>query len=541
MLGQDSSSDRENRVLNRAKTVSLMKRDSVETRIKSIVELSTRLESDPTLVACFLVASGDLDSLWDDFLVKNQAVLDALLDIGNPEEFSITLESEVRMLYISAVNVAERYRAPPINDHCRTPSANEHYAPSAVDSSNNDNDANGPNGSYKSNVNNRSSGSRLPEIPLPSFNGDILGWPVFRDRFIALVVCRSDLSNVERFYYLLGCLHGEALHAIRSITVSDRNYDLAWSTLVDRFDKPRQLAALIVDKLIATPSQSQESLEGLKEFLTVFSDNVSMLHSLDVPDLGEFLLFSLSMRCLPLTTRKGFESVNNQKFPSLNDIVSYVYNRVSLLETVNVTGGARHVSNHAKSKSSSLYHHADRKSKSTLMVSKANNLTTSKCLFCSGKHISPTCSDFNKLSLDDRYKTARDKRICFRCLDSKHWSAQCKVTKSCDKCTGRHHLLLHRDRDSSSQVSNGPGISLLSSSNQPTVLLGTALIHVQDHAGCMHPVRALIDSASQVSTITASCVERLGLRRLKWTVPLTGLSGVQVPSVTGVVNCLVSP
>jgi hypothetical protein len=70
-----------------------------------------------------------------------------------------------------------------------------------------------------------------------------------------------------------------------------------------------------------------------------------------------------------------------------------------------------------------------------------------------------------------------------------------------------------------------------------------ALVHVCDNLGCKHVVHALIDSASQVSTITTSCINRLGLKQLtikQWTVSLTGLSGVLVPSVSGVVNCIVN-
>lgn len=119
--------------------------------------------------------------------------------------------------------------------------------------------------------------SHLPEIPLPSFEGNLPEWPVFRDRFVAFVVNRPELSNIERFYYLLGCLKGEALNTIKNISVSDVTYNLAWSTLVERFDKPRQLAFNIVDKLLAAPVHTQESLEGLKSFLSLFSDNVSTL------------------------------------------------------------------------------------------------------------------------------------------------------------------------------------------------------------------------------------------------------------------------
>lgn len=35
--------------------------------------------------------------------------------------------------------------------------------------------------------------SRLPEIPLPQFDGDFRYWPTFRDRFVALVDTRAKL------------------------------------------------------------------------------------------------------------------------------------------------------------------------------------------------------------------------------------------------------------------------------------------------------------------------------------------------------------
>lgn len=68
--------------------------------------------------------------------------------------------------------------------------------------------------SHKTNQPNYISGLRLPEIPLPTYSGDLIGWPTFRDWFTVLVTRRSDLSNIECFHYLLGCLRGHALHAI---------------------------------------------------------------------------------------------------------------------------------------------------------------------------------------------------------------------------------------------------------------------------------------------------------------------------------------
>lgn len=90
--------------------------------------------------------------------------------------------------------------------------------------------------------------TRLPEIPLPSFHGDIYKWTSFRDRFISMVEQRASLSNIDKFFYLVGCCKGEALDSIRGILVSDANYRLAWATLEERFDKPRLVAFSLIDK-----------------------------------------------------------------------------------------------------------------------------------------------------------------------------------------------------------------------------------------------------------------------------------------------------
>lgn len=520
MPDTEEDSARQLRLLQRTKTVAIISRDTTVNRIQAIHELSKRVTSNPELRTEFLTAVGDLNSLWEKFVVDNQAVLYALLDLGLSAEFSSTKESQVRSLYIQAVAVAETLRPTQTCDDNVSHNGSIH--------------------SNRSNDNNCSGRPRLPEIPLPTFSGDLSDWPVFRDRFNARVIERNDLSNIDRFYYLLGCLKDEALHSIRNIVVSDATYDLAWTTLVERFDKPRQLASLIVDKLISIPAQSQESLDGLKDFLTVFSDQVSTLESLNIPDLGEFLLFSLSARCLPLSTRKGFEAINNNEFPTAADVVSYVKNRVSILEAVNFTSSSRRPLAQQERPKPSLRRHDEKRSKVTLHTSRLSNDPALKCLFCSKDHSSVQCPNFEGLSMDARYQTARDKKVCFRCLNSTHWSNRCKINKPCDKCSGRHHSLLHRDYQET-EKRTPPQVSMVSARDTSTVLLGTALLHVRDHAGCMQQVRALIDSGSQISVMSTSCVERLGLRRVKWTAPLTGVSGVAVSNVDGLVKCIIAP
>lgn len=72
--------------------------------------------------------------------------------------------------------------------------------------------------------------------------------------------------------------------------------------------------------------------------------------------------------------------------------------------------------------------------------------------------------------------------------------------------------------------------------SSPAVLLGTAVVFVRDSTGILQSVRALIDAGSQISAMTSSCSDRLGLRQSRWTASVIGLGGHCVPKVLGTVQ-----
>jgi len=122
------------------------------------------------------------------------------------------------------------------------------------------------------------------------------------------------------------------------------------------------------------------------------------------------------------------------------------------------------------------------------------------------------------------------------CFGEGHMSFKCPA--SCSICKRRHHALLYRDAIAKMPVSPA---ALLGRQEAPTVLLGTALVHVRDTVGSFRTVRALIDSASHISAITSDYCDRLSLRPSRWTVPVSGLSGQKVPDVQGFVQLVVQP
>lgn len=72
---------------------------------------------------------------------------------------------------------------------------------------------------------------RFPEILLSSFDGDFWYWPIFQDKFSSLIDSRTNLSTIDKFYYLIGYLEDVATDIICSISVSTGTNGLAWTTL----------------------------------------------------------------------------------------------------------------------------------------------------------------------------------------------------------------------------------------------------------------------------------------------------------------------
>lgn len=530
-MSEEREQERTARLVARAK----MKRTAVISQIRAIHSMALRVSTEPDLASEFLVNVADLDVLWNQFRTEDESVLDCLAASDLLSEYSPDMVSEVRLLINAAKNIAQKL----------IPSGAEAIDLSYIQK------RIGPTPKLADDL--VKSFSRLPEIPLPSFDGDFRHWPMFRDRFSALVDSRPNLPQIEKMYYLIGCLRGPAADAVRGIPISADNYDLIMSTLVDRFHRPRLVATSLVDKLLHAASMSQESLHELNEFLCLFSEGNSLLETLNIPDLGSFILFSIAFRCLPVSTRKLFESTISSDYPSISQLLEFVQSRVTILELV---GEPRKRNMPVAPVKSGRSSGPPRKGGdySKFSSSKPMSLVTSKvensCPCCSGGHVLTSCTRFKSWDVKERVQWTRDKHRCFNCFSDDHWSPKCKLKPACRDCTRRHNTLLHGPTDDE-RIQNEPttsgGTSLCASVprapiNQATsVMLGTALVHMRDRSGTWQTMRALVDSASQISAVTVACADRLGLKRSRWTAPISGLSGVSVVNVQGRVECTVQP
>lgn len=70
----------------------------------------------------------------------------------------------------------------------------------------------------------------------------------------------------------------------------------------------------LVYEMLNALVNGQETTSGLLYFLNIFSENIAMFQSLNILDLGSFLLFAISVRCLPPISRRLFEQNNTVEY-----------------------------------------------------------------------------------------------------------------------------------------------------------------------------------------------------------------------------------
>ncbi|GBO42723.1 hypothetical protein AVEN_211318-1 [Araneus ventricosus] len=113
---------------------------------------------------------------------------------------------------------------------------------------------------------------KLPTLSVPTFNGKIENWIMFKDMFVASVIENKSISNSMKLQYLKASCRDEALRVIQSISISDANFDIAWKFLEDRlscYEDVLKRSFLSSDPVLTgmRPSMRKRSKSFLKETL----------------------------------------------------------------------------------------------------------------------------------------------------------------------------------------------------------------------------------------------------------------------------------
>lgn len=351
---------------------------------------------------------------------------------------------------------------------------------------------------------------KLPTISLPKFDGSSENWLEFRDTFSSLIHENPDLPAVQKFHYLKASLTNLAEQIIKSITISDSNYEIAWNLICKRFNNRRSLIENHVRSLFNLENINKISAQSLRDLLDNTTKNIRALENLELTSekWGEiFLTHFLSEKLDNETSKKWQEYKLKFEVPSFEDFKKFIENRAQLLENTEIN-----------SKMSSKQVLKYKQSTKSFAIS------YKKCSFCEESHNIYSCPKFLKLTPVARFQRVKELKLCVNCLRMNHSPKDCKAG-SCKECQAKHNTLLHfRKQEATEKTTTTHGRTETSET-----LLSTAVIKVFDKFGKPHECRALLDSGSQTHFITQKLCNQLSLDPTDVQISVIGITQVESP------------
>ncbi|XP_066597122.1 uncharacterized protein [Prorops nasuta] len=329
----------------------------------------------------------------------------------------------------------------------------------------------------------------LPKIDLPQFSGRCEDWEAFENRFVSLIHDKPQLSNVVKLEYLLGCLRDSAAEFVKDVTVSDANYTSTWNALKDRFSNLRLQVYNLTLSLLKSPPLKKESAAKLRSLLDNLNHSVRMLRNLGRPvDSWDDILVVILSERLDSTTRKSWETYlstrgmhsegsefehasSRKKPPSFKEMTEFLEGSIQALHSVELESNMGKPDTHGKpsvfnnQRSLVRAHYSGAKNKGNFSQSSSFNTNAMKCPFCSAEHYVGRCEKFRSLNSIERHKEIKRLGLCFNCL-GRHQVRNCSSKRSCKKCQGSHHSMLHHERQPNFQTQQDAGLQNPGPTNQ---------------------------------------------------------------------------
>lgn len=283
--------------------------------------------------------------------------------------------------------------------------------------------------------------STLPRISLPTFSGNYETWRSFRDLFTAIIRDNAGLSSVEKMHYLKTSLTGEASRLVVNLPVSGDNFEIAWETLISRYENKRFLVNAELDKITHLKPLKIKSSESLGSFLTTISESLGALRALGCPvHHWDPLLLHILVKLLDSDTREAWELSlgSTMTIPTFVQFENFLVGRTRALENL-----ARSSTSNKERASSSIVSYRSRI---------AAHTSTEACPLCKDSHYVANCPRYQAKTTQQRRNFVFANRRCFNCLRS-HKAQQCKSNRRCLKCGQAHHTSLHISKENSTSES----------------------------------------------------------------------------------------
>lgn len=287
---------------------------------------------------------------------------------------------------------------------------------------------------------------RLPEIKIPTFDGNPKNWASFKHKFESLIHNREDLSDSIKASQLFSCLSDKALDKVSELDPSACDYQKAWQSLLDFYDRKRIVAVQHLNAILDLPKLTSATADGLSSLVDKARQHLHILSRFGARPSDE-LVVRIIERCLPpATLNRWQDKLEMDELPKLEELFKFIQNTIFKLQAqaLDSSSGNRKRAgepiSHAPSKNGKL----GARSLVTTSSSSTSTSKSSSCPKCNGDHRLFKCQAFNNLPVQERWNLVNAQELCRNCLWTHPFPCQSK--NLCKKCSRNHHTLLHQDK-----------------------------------------------------------------------------------------------
>ena len=373
------------------------------------------------------------------------------------------------------------------------------------------------------------SGVRLPKINLPKYNGDVTKYQHFIQSFKCSIEANESLSNVNKLNYLINSLEGPAYKALEGLQIIEENYKKAMDILHERYGKPQHIISAHMQALLKLQTYQNEKTSDLRAIYDKIMVNVRGLESLGISsEKYGSLLIPVIMSRMPSEIALQVARKTSEDIWSIDEIMIIIRQEIEARE-VSKGMSAIETKRYTKSTTTPI-------GTTKAFVSKSESQKRAiECYFCKKGHYSNECNEIT----DPRERKAIIKAAnrCYNCLRTGHSVKDCRQTRKCHFCHGKHNTALctndkrsdnvpetkanisitklsPKQQEESDQPKNGSTLTTATSREKTNVLLQTARVYVygedQEERGIETTV--LFDGGSQKSYIAEKLKNRLLLK-----------------------------
>ena len=384
--------------------------------------------------------------------------------------------------------------------------------------------------------------TKLPSIALPTFQGDILQWPTFWQKFSAAVDCHDDLPESTKLAYLRTSIQDpEAELILNPAMDSPDTYKRLVKELHQRYERTKKIHRELVEKLVNLPAAKHNSTD-LRKLVDATTNYVECLESTGHFTLESFIS-SLVYNKLPYKMQIDWDNdqADDKKILPYSKLLEYVTRKAFTLSD-HKSSTVKPVDPPEKKTPKSVQEKKQQHRPKSYVHAVNSTPSSTKpaykweCSLCRPeKHPLYVCSKWAGFTLQQWLDHVKNKSLCANCLGFGHSTANCKSTYRCKDCQQPHHSTLHKEN--THQVN-----STISQSQQvPDALLMTADVLLKGPGGQELKARAFLDPGASISLISSRVTQILDLPLKPSKINFTGAQGTPCKGAKHLTTVTISP